>query len=264
MAACLGIALYAVPASAQIAPVTNDAARAVGEKYWVEFTATRWTPGVTGAVSSDRLGLVGSRIDFVTDLGFGASGGNDVRLVLRPAKKHRFRLQYSPLEFTGESVLTRDVTFAGQVYPVSLPIVSLLRWNVLRLGYEWDFVYTSRGFVGVLLEARMTDLEAGIDTILGSGQIAGRGPFPALGLVGRAYPLKRLAINVEVSGLKLTDFTPEHAFKLLDADAWATYNVTQNVGVSAGWRRMNTSLVFDTDRGDLDFKGLWFGGVVRY
>jgi len=251
----------AAPARAQGSGTPSSA---VGERYYIEFSATWWNPLLTGSVSSDRLGLVGSTIDFVSDLGFNRSRQSDMRLVLRPAKKHKLRLQYTPTDFSAQSVLTRDIAFAGQVYPISLPVESLLTWTVLRLGYEWDFLYKPRGYAGVLLEVRKTDLTAAIDSIIGGGEIAGNAPFPAIGFVGRAYPLKELAINVEVSGLKITDFNPDHAFKLLDMEISATFNVTRNAGVSAGWRRMNTSLVFDTDRGVLDFSGLWFGGVVRY
>lgn len=242
----------------------NHANAGVGEKYWIEFSATWWKPSLDGLVQSDKLGLIGSQIDFITDLGFENSKHQDVRLVLRPGRKHKFRFQYSPLEFTGDSVLTRDIAFAGQIYPVSLPVQSLLTWKVMRVGYEWDFFYRPRGFVGVLLEIRKTDLTAALDSFIASGSIAGTAPLPALGVVGRFYPIRNLAIHLEGSGLKLTDFSPEHSFRALDLEFSATYNVTRNVGVSAGWRRMNTNIRFDEDRGDLNFKGLWLGGVVRY
>ena len=47
-------------------------------------------------------------------------------------------------------------------------------------------------------------------------------------------------------------------------DFSATYNFTNYVGVSGGWRRTKTSLQIDSDKGDLTFSGLWLGGVVRY
>jgi hypothetical protein len=41
-------------------------------------------------------------------------------------------------------------------------------------------------------------------------------------------------------------------------------NLTNNVGVEIGWRRMNTFLHIEEDEGDFKFQGLWFGGAVRY
>jgi hypothetical protein len=236
----------------------------VGERYWVEFTATWWRPGLTGSVASDSLDLIGSTIDFAGDLGFGDSRTSDFRLVLRPARKHKFRFQYTPVEFSAASVLARDIAFAGQLFPVALPIESLLTWNVMRFGYEWDFFYRPRGFVGLLIEVRRTELTAAIDSLLASGDLLATAPLPALGLVGRVNPTRHLAVNFEVGGLKLSDFSPDHSFTSMDMEFSATYNVTRNVGVSGGWRRLNTSLIAGDDRGELDFKGLWFGGVVRY
>jgi hypothetical protein len=258
--------LFCLPAlaAAQPGPDKNDDKAGVGERYWVEFTATWWQPDLTGFVGSDRLGLAGTSIDFLTDLGFDSVRQNDIRFVLRPAKKHKLRVQYTPASFTGQNVLTREVTFAGLVYPISLPIESRLSWNVLRVGYEWDFFYRPRGFVGLIVETGITELEAGLDSFLASGEVTGSAPLVAFGLAGRVYPVKHLAIHLEGTGLKLTDLEPNHFFQTMSLDMSATYNITRNFGVSGGWRRSNTELRIDEDRGKLDFSGIWFGGVVRY
>ena len=248
------------PASAQ----DKEPFKAVGEKYWIEFSYNWWLPALGGSVASDALGLIGSTIDFASDLGFTDTREADMRLVVRPAKKHKFRFQYTPSAFQASAVLTRDINFAGTVYPVSLPVESLLSWNVMRFGYEWDFFYRERGYVGLLVEVRHTTMEAAIDSIIGSGQVEAEGPFPALGLVTRVNPMKNLALNVEFSTLKLSDLIPDQDFWLFDLDISATYNVMRYFGVSGGWRRQNTSLQLANDRGEIDFKGLWIGGTVRY
>ena len=101
-ALALASAIIPTPASAQ----TSNGG--VGEKYWIEFSATWWRPDAEGSLASDRLGLIGSQIDFAQDLALESARFTDFRLVLRPAKKHRFRFQYTPIEFTGSSVLSRD------------------------------------------------------------------------------------------------------------------------------------------------------------
>ncbi|HEX5070563.1 MAG TPA: hypothetical protein VFV78_10155 [Vicinamibacterales bacterium] len=236
----------------------------LGERYWVELTATWWKPGLDGAVSSDRLGLIGSRVDFVTDLAFENTSHQDVRVVVHPARKHKFKFQYSHLTFGGDSILARDITFKGQLFPIALPLQSELTWNVMRLGYEWDFFYRPRGYVGMLLEVRQTDLSAALTSLLASGEIAGNAPIPSLGLAGRVYPIRQLAINLEGSFMKLSDLDPDHVFQSFDFEVSGTYNFHRTAGISAGWRRMNTNLVLDGDRGDLNFAGVWIGGVVRY
>jgi hypothetical protein len=236
----------------------------VGEKYWIEFSATWWQPGADGSLASDRLGIIGSQIDFAKDLALESARFTDFRLVLRPAKKHRFRFQYTPIEFTGSSVLSRDIKFAGKEYPISLPVSSTLGWHVWRFGYEWDFFYKPRGFIGVVVQTGITQFDASIDSIIGSGEVTGTAPLFELGLAGRFYPIRNLAVNLEGSGMKV-DLETDRMLKTLALDFSATYNFTNYVGVSGGWRRTKTNLQIDSsDRGELNFSGLWLGGVVRY
>jgi len=265
VAALLGLAA-AMPAAAQTMATQPAAAdnTGIGEKYWVEFSYTWWLPSLVGDVTSDRLGLIGSRVDLTADLALERSQFSDVRFVLHPAKKHRIRVQYTPIRFEGSGTLTRDITFGGQVFPVSLPVDSFLTWNVLRVGYEWDFFYRPRGFIGAIAEGGVVQLDAGIDSIIGGQTAEGQSPLVALGMAGRFYPIRHLAINVEGTGLQLTDLNGGNEFKTFAFDLSATYNFTRNVGASAGWRRSSTSLKVTGDSGKLDFSGLWFGGVVRY
>lgn len=252
--------LAAIPASAQ----SQGARPAIGENYRLEVMTSWWKPGVLGSVSSDALDIVGSRIDLVSDLGFGEARFKDWRVTLRPAKKHKIRFQYTPLQYSAEGVLTRDITFAGKVFPVSLPLASELTWKVWRFGYEWDVVYTERGFIGVLVEARKTELEAALTSLLAEGAVAASAPLPSIGVVARVYPLPDLAINFELSGMKAPPIDDKYEGNYTDIDVSATVNITNNLGVSGGWRRLNTALRIERDFGDLKFSGMWFGAALRF
>src|SRR5207245_2878360 len=87
---------------------------------------------------------------------------DDVRIVARPGRKHRFRLQYTPVVYTASTNLTRTITFNGISFPASIPITSEFDWKVWRFGYEYDMVYRDRGFVGVLIEGRYTEFAASL------------------------------------------------------------------------------------------------------
>ena len=262
--ACFVLALLVTSraASAQTTGASDPNA-GVGEKYWIEFSATFWQPRLAGSVQSDDLGVVGSRIDLASDLALDRARSSDFRLILRPGKKHRIRLQYTPTDITGEGTLTRDITLGGQVYPVSLPVQSFMTWHVLRAGYEWDFFYRPRGFVGVIIETGYLDMTAGLDSILGTGEVFGEAPLVAVGLAGRFYPIRNLAIHMEGTALK-ANLSPENEIETLALDFSATYNFTRYFGVAGGWRRNHTMLKVDTDIGDVNFSGFWIGGTVRY
>jgi hypothetical protein len=258
----------AVPVTAQTptptpAPVSANTA-GIGEKYWIEFTYTFWQPGLDGNITSDHLGVIGSRVDLTSDLSLESARFHDFRLVIHPGKQHRIKVQYTPVAFKGTGVLSRDITFAGIVYPIALPVESQLDWKVFRVGYEYDFFYKPRGFIGVLVSAGTTNLAARIDSIIGSAEATGTAPIIEVGAAGRFYPIPHLAINVEGSGMKLTNLEPDSLLKTLSLDFSATYNVTNNFGVSGGWRRLDTTLKIKGDSGEMDFKGLWIGGSIRY
>ena len=236
----------------------------LGENYRLEIGGAWWKPSLFGSVSSDRLDLVGSKIDLVDDLGFGEARFKDLRITARPGRKHKLRFQYTPLEYAASGQLARTVTFAGHTFDVALPVDSKLGWKVWRFGYEWDFLYRPRGFVGVLFEARKTELTASLSSLVVTGDIAAQAPLPALGLVTRVYALPDLALNFEISGFKAPEINHKYEGNYSDIEVSATVNVTNNLGLSTGWRRLNTNLRIQRDFGDLKFQGLWFGGAVRY
>ena len=151
---CLLFGLPAAPARAQSAGVSD---RATGETYHVEVGGYFWSPTPDIAITSESLpGIPGSRIDFVSDLGIEQTRFRQLKLVLRPATKHKFRFEYTPITYEAVGSLTADIVFNGIRFPVTFPVETNLEWKAYRFGYEWDFVYRDRGFVGVVLEAKYT------------------------------------------------------------------------------------------------------------
>ena len=221
-------------------------------------------------ISSEQFKITGSQIDLLTDLGYTKTRFRDLRLVLRPSKKSKFRVQYTPIEYTAETSFKKVLVFNGINFPVSVPIESHFIWKVWRLGYEYDFLYKPRGFVGVVVEGRLTTAEARLATktpIISPAlnEFNRRSaPLPAIGLVGRAYPLRQLALNFEVSGFKLPNVDPKYKATYFDWNIGGTVNVTNYFGVQMGWRKVTNFMVIEQDSGDLKFQGLWFGAAVRY
>jgi len=89
-------------------------------------------------------------------------------------------------------------------------------------------------------------------------------PLPAIGVIGRAYPLPQLAVNFSVTGFKLPNVDPKYQAKYFDWDINGTVNVTNNFGVQVGWRKITNFMVIEKDSGDVKFQGVWFGAAVRY
>lgn len=263
-AALLLVGLASV-AQAQYAP-PGFSREAIGEKYHIEFGGTFWNTTPFGIVSSEQFGLVGSNIDFVTDLGFVRSRFREMQLTLRPGPKHKFRFQYTPIVFTSDTQFHRDIVFNGQAIPMNVPVTAELDWKVLRIGYEYDFIKRDRGFVGFMIEGRLTDFTAKLNTPIPdvSEFTTVKGPLPAIGVVGRAYVLPNVALNFEVSGFKVPNIQKKYQAAYFDWNISGTVNLTNNVGAVVGWRKMTTFLAISNDKGDMKFQGMWFGGVLRY
>jgi hypothetical protein len=256
--------LAAAPARAQYGAKTSN--RATGETYHVEVAGDFWNPTPEIAITSESLpGVVGTRIDFVSDLGVEKTRFKQLKVVLRPATKHKFRFEYTPIHYDAVGAIKRDLVFNGIRYPVSLPVESNLRWKAYRFAYEWDMVYNDRGFFGLILEAKYTDVEATLHNVIDTEFVKARAPIPAIGGIGRVYVVPNISITAEFSGIKLPEsINEDYRAKYFDFDLYGTVNFTNNVGAQLGYRSFDVLYKVEGDEGELNLKGLYFGGVVRF
>ena len=261
-AAVFGLGLSAAAAQAQFQPA---AAAVVGEKYNIEVSYNFWNPTPTAIVNSEALGILGTDVNLVDDLGIEKHYLKDLRIVLRPAKKHRFRINYLPINYEAETQVRREFVFNGLRYRVGLPVATTAKFTAWRFGYEYDFLYRDRGFLGLLLDVKYTDVNVGLNSPIGDEFTKAVAPLPTIGGVARVYAAKNLALNAELSYVKVPDnLSEEVEGRYIDFDLNATYNPHKNFGVQAGYRSIGVSYLVESDSGELKFKGLYFGATVRY
>jgi hypothetical protein len=262
----LVLSLAASPARAQYA-VKGPSDPATGERYHVEIGGFLWNPTPDIVISSESLGIVGSDIDFVNDLGIEKTRFKQIRVVLRPATKHKFRFEYTPIHYDAVGQLTADVIFNGIRFPVTVPVTTNLQWKAYRFGYEYDFVSRDRGFVGLILEAKYTDVQATLSqAALNISEFArARAPIPAIGGIARVYIVPNISITGEFSGIKLPEsINEDYRAKYYDLDIYGTVNFTDHVGAQAGYRSFDVLYKVEKDAGNLQLKGLYLGGIVRF
>jgi hypothetical protein len=262
----LAVALFFVasPVAAQFTPRTlSDPA--TGEQFHIEGAAGFWLPSANMSIASEALGIVGSTIDFKNDLGLTDQRFSELQLVLRPARKHKLRLQYIPIEFIQESTIQRDIKFNGQLYAKGLPVNSDLLWKAWRFSYEYDFLTMNRGFGGFILEAKYTDVTATLKSPLVEEFIHAQAPIPAIGGIGRFYVVPNISITGELTGVKIPDsISKEYKAHYADLDIYGTLNFTNNIGVQGGYRSVDVGYHVDSDTGSFVLRGIYFGVVARY
>ena len=259
LAACV---VAASPADAQF----NRSDPATGEVYHVELGYGWWRPNPTITASSEALGIPGTLIDFETDLGIGKQRIRELRAVLRPSKKHKFKFDYLPIKYEIEGhVLTRAIVFNGQSFNVGLPINVDAEFTTLRIGYEYDFFYRDRGYLGLVLDAKVTRARIDFESPVTTEFAEATAPIPTLGVAGRGYIARNVAVGGEITFFKLPGGDDrEYTGSYYDYDYYATLNFTNNVGVTGGYRKLDLDYTVKSDFGSLDLTGLYVLGVVRF
>jgi len=264
----LVLLLTAASASAQFRPrIVSEPT--IGDRYHIEGGVDVWFPTaellVASAGSGSLAGVPGTEIDAKKDFGLVDKKFPQFNLVVRGGP-HKLRVQYVPIKYTQEAILARVVDFNGQRYTVGLPVNSTLDWKALRIGYEYDFVVKTRGFVGFIIEDKQTDVRVDVATPLVSPQFAhAQAPIPALGGIGRFWILPRVNATLEITGFKIPDsIDNRYAAHYVDVDVYGTINATKNVGARIGYRSIDLGYVFKQDSGSMTMKGIYFGVVARY
>jgi hypothetical protein len=253
----------ALPALAQFSPPVEAA---VGEDYHVEVSYGWWNADPSLVVNSESLGIVGTDVDLVDDLGITQKNLGKLNVVLRPGRKHKFRFERLPIKYETDAVtIQREFVFNGQRYRVGLPVSTIADFNTYRFGYEYDFLHRSRGFVGVLLDVKYSDVRVELQSPIGAEFTTAVAPIPTIGVVGRGYATKNVAIGGEVSFFRVPDnLSEDYDGKYTDFDIYGTVNFTNNVGATVGFRSLDAFYKADNDTGALKFNGLYFTGVVRF
>lgn len=255
----------AAPARAQFKPhPMSDPA--TGEKYHIEGSAGFWNTSSQMSIASEGLGILGSTIDFKNDLGLESGSLKELRVTFRPATKHKLRFEMIPVNMTGKDhMLTRSIIFNGQRYQLGLPVTADFNWTTYRFGYEYDFLSRDRWFAGVVFDIKQTDVRAELDSPIIQEYAHARGPVPALGGVGRYYPLPNISVTGEYTRIPYREaITDKYEARYADFSLYGTVNFSNYVGAQIGYRSFDVGYKFEDDTGSFTVKGPYFGIVARY
>jgi hypothetical protein len=238
---------------------------AVGETYHVEGGLDFWNPSPDLTVASERFGLAGTQINAITDLGIQRKELTQLRLVARPARKHRFRVDYMPMHYEAQTSAHREFVFNGIRYSLNLPVTTDLTWRTWLLGYEYDAFYRDRGFIGFVAQAKVTHVQVDLNSPIGSDFAEARAPIPNLGGIGRIYVTPNISITGELVGIKLPEsINKDYHAHYIDFDLYGTVNFNNYVGAQFGFRSLDLGYIIKKDTGTFKMRGLYFGGVARY
>ena len=265
--AALGALAAPAIASAQYRPRAAQET-VFGEDFHIEAGYNFWDAEPSLIVNSEALGILGTDVDLIHDLGVEKKRLGLFNITLKPSKKHRFRFQRMPIKYEVDAYpVTREFIFNGQRYTVGLPVTTTVDFSTYSFGYEYDFLYFSKGFVGANINVKYTNVDVDLQSPIGNEFVTAAAPIPAIGFYGRGYLTKNLSIDSELTFFRMPENLQEQIEgdgRYTDFDLHGVYNFNKNAGVQLGWRKTVIFYNQDTDTGDLQFKGLYFGAVVRY
>ncbi len=263
---CLAFVLGAAPAQAQYG-VSGPSNRATGETYKFEFSAYLWNPTPDLAIRSEWRGIVGDRIDLVEDLGLEKTRFAQIRAVLRPATKHKLRFEFTPIHYEQpEGLLTprRDLQRAAlQPVVAGRDDAEVERLSLhLRVRHHLSRTAASSGSCS----RRSTPTSRRRSETSSSRSSCGRAhrsPQSAPSAACMSRPTSRSPASSAVSSCPRasTRITGESSSTSTSTGPSTSLN---NVGAQLGYRRFEVNYKVETDEGELQIKGPYVGGVVRF
>ena len=263
----LGLLAAPPAAQAQYRPLPVGGG-GVAEDYHIEAAYGWWNAKPELIVNSESLGILGTDVDLITDLGIEQHRLGKFNLVLKPSKKHRFKYEHLPITYETDAFpVQRSFIFNGQQYNIGLPVTTTANFSNDSFGYEYDFIHMPWGFVGASINMKLTTIDVDLVSPIGSEFFKQAAPIPAFGFAGRGYITPNLSIDGEFQFFRIPQSLEEQLDgdgSFNDFDLHATYNVNKYVGAQLGWRKTTIFYEAEFDRGDLKFTGIYFGGVVRY
>lgn len=263
--AVVGVLLAPHTAAAQYRPAASGA---IGEDYHIEAAYSWWDAEPSLLVNSQALGILGTNVDLISDLGITKKRLGKFDLVLKPSRKHRFKFQRLPIKYEVDAYpVQRSFVFNGQRFTVGLPVSTTVDFSTYSFGYEYDFLYFPRGFVGANINLKYTNINVDLQSPIGAEFFTQAAPIPAVGFAGRGYITRNFAIDGEFTFFRIPDSIEEQLEgdgSYNDFDIHGTYNFNKYVGAQGGWKKTTIFYQGLSDSGDLKFSGIYFGGVVRY
>ena len=225
------------------------------EQYGVRVEYREFRPALTGLLQKGSGDIAGTLIDVNDDLGITDKRTFEVRGAIQFRRGHKLRLSYTRLDYQANVAEARkSFTFDDTRFERFSNVITNMKGAFYTAEYEWDFLKSPRGYVGVLLGAKAVDLDWVIvsppsqretDTL--------RAPVPTLGAAARLYA-GRLSLEGELSGLTIGE-----RGTVVEAQTAARLHISDRLAVQVGYRLLKLKAEDGLDMGDVRLAGFLFG-----
>lgn len=198
--AALAALLLASPAAAQ-------EALPPAEQYHVRFEYLWWSPQPTGQLQKGFGDRAGTLIDVEGDVGLEQGSANELRGALRLGTAWKLRGSWSPIDFRGDLQAPRAFDYGNVSVVAGDQVRTSIKGNYGSAELEWDFLRRPQGFAGLLMGAKIIDVDTLLLDVTSEDRVVEtqRFPVPVFGLASRFYLGRHFSVSGEFAGLTIGD-----------------------------------------------------------
>ena len=215
----------------------------------------------SGDIAVSDGGLTGTVVDLEDDLTLADSEDYFAEAALQLGAFRLFAA-YLPINFSGDGVLTRDISFNGETFVLGSRVESDVNIDIYEAGLAWFLVNIDdmpvRIQFGPEMAVKYVDARVELQNSTYSESDSVGVPIPTLGARGRVAIADYLSVVGRVGYLKYSGSS------FLDADAQVELSPVPLVGLFAGYRYLD----IDVDDNDVlinaTFAGPYAGALVRF
>lgn len=211
---------------------------------------------------SQNGNIKSKKVDFDNVLDTDDSIGTlDLEAWFRLSQRSRITLEYIPLTFDGDQILSQEVTFDGQLFNIGELIDSEFQLNWFNAFFEFDLINNEYGMLGLRVGGEFLSTTAQVQSDLITAEEDFFVVSPAVGAIGEFYLTPSLGIEIKLDGFKM--HVGDYDVLVLDGRGMLKYDLTQNFSLGGGLHFVNLELDVDKDRADVSLIGVFFSGTVQ-
>ena len=221
-----------------------------------------WFPELSGVIRADDAGIVGTELNLKDDLDVD-NESYPVIEVFAGIGKHHLSLGFYNLDYNGDTVLTKDIYFNGDLFSANERVVSRLMYDNYDVMYRYDLIdlenFLAGGSLGLVARLMVFDGSASIASATVTSKEDFTAPIPMVGANFHVGILKDvLEARVLITGIEYSDNT---AF---DGQAEISLTPFPFLDIHAGYRFLNIDVEEDDVKLDFENPGLYVALTVSF
>jgi hypothetical protein len=214
-----------------------------------------WFPKLSGDIRADHAGIVGTDLDLEEDLHIDAKSYPVIE-VFSGIGKHHLSLAFYNLDYDGDTVLTKDVYFNGELFHANERVVSNLKYDNFDVTYRYDLIdlenFLAGGSLGLVARMMVFDGSASIASATVTTRENFTVPIPMVGFNFHVGILKDIIeARLLVTGIEYRDNT---AF---DGQAEISFTPFPFLDIQGGYRFLKIDAEDNDVKLDFDNSGLY-------